>query len=174
MQRVLVGKSLIRCTSGLRRNPFKSLSACSLSEWPGAPRSYHATGLLLSKRRRSSSAKQKVKGRSKRRRQLKSQEREDSIQEWLTDGKPKSSALQVPVETKPLTGAPTSNGLPVEIWSEAQSDATFFHGREGLALQWTSTSVPTSQHPAVKAMLQHIQSRDQSWEEDDMEEDEVE
>jgi len=48
--------------------------------------------------------------------------------------------------------------LPLELWSKSKADVTFFHGREGLALQWSLPSVQTSQHLAVKAVLQSIQS----------------
>jgi ribosomal protein S21 len=121
-------------------------------------RCFHSSLLLCERRhhRASSSPNTKQKKRknnrkrSKARRNRRAQELEASKQEWLPqDGDTSSLAKTMPAETR--------TSLPLELWSKRKADATFFHGRDGLAVQWSSPSVQTSQHASVKTVLQDIQ-----------------
>jgi hypothetical protein len=77
------------------------------------------------------------------------------MQDWVEQDSPSTgSAIQ---ETS-LKNHAHNSSLPLELWAELKSDPTFFHGRKGLALEWTLPSVHTSQHPGVRAILKDIQS----------------
>lgn len=132
-------------------------AATMLRNFHSPRRCFHSSLLLCERRhhRASSSPNTKKKKRknnrkrSKAKRNRRAQELEASKQEWLPQDGDTSLAKTMPAETR--------TSLPLELWSKSKADATFFHGLDGLAVQWSSPSVQTSQHASVKAVLQDIQ-----------------
>lgn len=141
MFRVIIGRSVFQ--------PCKSRASL--------PQTRHFRPSLLSyeRHRASPSGKKKTKKkgqkRSKRRGKQKAEEKQAN--QWLPQDERVSPTKTT---TEP---ADILSSLPLEIWSKSKADATWFHGREALGLEWSSPSVQTSEHPAVKAVLQDVASR---------------
>jgi hypothetical protein len=148
MMQVFLG---MRTTFLMRSNT----AATMLRNFNSPRRCFHSSLLLCERRHHRASfsspnTKQKKRKnnrkRSKARRNRRAQELEASKQEWLSQDGGTSLAKTMPAETR--------TSLPLELWSKSKADASFFHGRDGLAVQWSSPSVQTSQCASVKAVLQ--------------------
>lgn len=74
-----------------------------------------------------------------------------------------------------MTSEPLDNhsGLPMQLWSKSKADATFFHGREGLAFHWSSASIQISQLPSVQAVLQNATTLSSTSKEDGVDEEDA-